>query len=914
MLRAMNRTARNLTVLSSALWLAACGDGGGSSLRADATAEIDSGSDVRDAERPSPRDGAADGAQVLSDAAVDAEVAFDPLKPGFQLVRDLNPRLKSAAPYGFSQLGNTVVFAAQGPTGFELYRTDGTEQGTSLLRDIIPGAEGSYPNQAVRLRDKLYFTANVLPQRKTLWSTDGTAAGTQHVYDFPVTKDESWVSALNVALGKLFMTVFDDAGQVHLYASDGTAAGTSAIAELAVESGVEYRGKYVMVAGTVGSAGASDQALWETDGTRAGTRRLLDVLPGATTKSLTELSVVDDQLYFSAFDGTQRRLYKSDGTAAGTAVLATLPTPGMGGVHKLGAQVVFVIGNQLWRSDGTQQGTTTLRSFEQVVSGLAVAGGYAYFAARDQDGAQMWRTDGTTQGTLRLTSASPDIRAYPPSAPVALGDAAYFYLFLGTHVEMWKSRGTLGSTSLVMKLGAGRGAYLDAPTPLADKLWLTCPTERSLGAVCVSNGTKEGTVVLAALQTVSGGSLSSAVEGSLTWGERVLFAANDGWSGLNLFVSDGTPKGTTRLSKVWVETALLSAEGKRAFFMGVDGATGSELWTTDGTMVGTQLVKDIAPGAASGLTLQGWEAKRFVQIGETLYFVANDGVAGDQLWRSDGSESSTRVVRDLDTTNQPAGAFLAKPLQRWAQRVVFSARDANGEALYAADDAMVTRITPYYPEASPLVALGEWLYFRTEGGALFKSKGTPESVSLVRDISSNDSGFYDGCEATGTEIYCRANDGETTQLWRSDGTTSGTIPLTLAEPGTVSLSTMDRQSLVWNGKLFFSAQQPNTNVEPWVSDFTPKGTHLLSELGAGAVTFHPRHWTGYGAHAYFSGTDNYRFYTLFRSDGSSVEALPSFSQSVVKECARPLGRAGGALLVVCDDGQSGMELWRYLTP
>ena len=84
----------------------------------------------------------------------------------------------------------------------------------------------------------------------------------------------------------------------------------------------------------------------------------------------------------------------------------------------------------------------------------------------------------------------------------------------------------------------------------------------------------------------------------------------------------------------------------RVLFQANDGVTGQELWVSDGTEAGTVRVKDIASGPASS------NPNGFVRFGNDAYFTADDGINGPALWKTDGTEEGTVMVKPVAAIQQ----------------------------------------------------------------------------------------------------------------------------------------------------------------------------------------------------------------------------------------------------------------------
>jgi ELWxxDGT repeat protein len=375
------------------------------------------------------------------------------------MVRDIKPTGSSSSmPSALTRVGRTLYFTAiDGIHARELWRSDGTRRGTRLVKDIDPSGSSFnwYLSQLARMRGTLYFIVDYTQ----LWKSDGTAAGTRMVKgNLRYVHDR----LTNVG-GELYFTTFPDGERGELWRSDGTRAGTRLVKAAATAGYGDLRSP-TKVGDTVvfiHDDGIHGLELWRTDGTRAGTRLLKDInqVPTETDPYASShaawLNNVGGTLYFTAWDGSHTGVWKSDGTTAGTKLVAAVePRPGHDpGFTILDGTLYFTTGWALFKSDGTAAGTVRVTDPRQLrdPSGLANVGGVLYFSAKDRAGhkRELWRSDGTAAGTRMVKDINP-VGASNPADITDVGGVAYFTAADGVHgVELWTSDGTARGTRMV---------------------------------------------------------------------------------------------------------------------------------------------------------------------------------------------------------------------------------------------------------------------------------------------------------------------------------------------------------------------------------------------------------------------------------------------------------------------------------
>jgi ELWxxDGT repeat protein len=213
-------------------------------------------------------------------------------------------------------MNGLLFFTAAHPTaGTELWKSDGTDAGTVLVKDIVPGTGSGFdPYSGVdpsltNVDGTLFFAAGDLFGGVTgveLWKSDGTEAGTAIVEDIVPGGSGSFPRNLTAVNGTLFFTAYTAATGVELWKSDGTASGTDLV--MNINPGTDFQNSpqhLTDVNGTLyftANNGVSGEELWQSDGFSAGTSMVQDINPGAAGSTPQLLVSAGGKLFFAATD------------------------------------------------------------------------------------------------------------------------------------------------------------------------------------------------------------------------------------------------------------------------------------------------------------------------------------------------------------------------------------------------------------------------------------------------------------------------------------------------------------------------------------------------------------------------------------------------------------------------------------
>ena len=287
-------------------------------------------------------------------------------------------------------------------TGSELWATDGTPAGTTLIRDLNVGYNGSHPRNLIVLNSKLLFTINSPP---AICKTDGTTNGTFITQIFP---NNLFILPYTgvVNSSKYFFSVYNfTTGQGELWtATENTVV---KIKNVYVDN---FQEKMQVISDIVyfKNANSPTPELWRSDGTTAGTY-IIESLPNNSPR---DLFTFNQSLYFTITEGQTTSIYKTDGSINGKIKVKTLDNN-----YSYTNTKKFLINankfifsltqyyphrEEIWESDGTEDGTKriyTLRKdippvSESGISEFFLKNNTLYFAVDDGiNGKELWKMD-----------------------------------------------------------------------------------------------------------------------------------------------------------------------------------------------------------------------------------------------------------------------------------------------------------------------------------------------------------------------------------------------------------------------------------------------------------------------------------------------------------------------------------------
>jgi ELWxxDGT repeat protein len=432
-------------------------------------------------------------------------------------------------------------------------------------------------------------------------------------------------------------------------------------------------------------------------------------------------------------------------------------------------------------------------------SGMARVGSQIFFAATTAaHGRELWVTDGTAAGTHEVADINPasgeDGSSWPDQL-TAMGNKVYFFAWDGARCGLWKSNGTTAGTK---RLGSGKFCEMDGLMNVGGKLMF-----RSYTGLWVSDGTVRGTRKIANVGRFT--RLAAALHGIY------YFFGSQSEDVTTLWRSDGTARGTYVAAQMppdptgYIPVEMATAGGLLYFRIGdtYPGGATTDLWQSDGTASGTRQVRDFQPEETD-------DVYSMAKLKGKLYFAVDLGSGpGDipwrqQLWKTNGTEAGTRLVKGIEITDANPSHEWIEYLTKAGSRLFFMGDDGTGAALW-----------------------------RTRGTARTTVKIAPiDFPTSATDYSTRGAYLDPTPVAVGSRLFFPArSSGSGYELWMSDGSAAGTHVVADINPGRPSSRPSDLAAV--GNLLYFSADDGVHGRELWVTDGTEAGTHMILDINPG---------------------------------------------------------------------------------
>ena len=521
-----------------------------------------------------------------------------------------------------------------------------------LVRDIFSGSSSASPSWLTAVGSTLYFTANDGINGYQLWRSNGSSASTQRV-----------------ASNRLFrspptnLTALGDS--LFFAADDGT-------------SGLE---------------------LWTSNGTAAGTVLVADLKSGSASSRPSFLTPVDNLVYFTTEVNGYRELWRSDGTTVGTRSVWKSRLLGRDpqnpSLTRIGKTLLISANDgyrEIWKSNGNTFDTSSVTRFNGTPLRLTPIGNTVFFTLDDDViGDELWKSDGTANGSVLVADINK--RTFASSSPrnlTSLGKTLFFTADDGsTGRELWTSNGSAETTVRVADIRSGAPSSNPSDlTPVGNTLYFVASDAAFGTELWKTDGTSAGTMRVA---DINPGRFDSKPQNLTAIGKMLFFTADDGRSGRELWSTDGTAAGTVRVAdlrsgSIGSDPANLTVVGNSLYFTADNGNSGRELWTLD-DIVPTQL----GISATDAETFEG--AAGSTRLNFTITRSGDLSAAGSVRWRVIPARP-TRTTGAVDGADF-SGGVLPRGLVRFGagERSAQVTIDVRGDRLQERDERFVVSLS-----------------------------------------------------------------------------------------------------------------------------------------------------------------------------------------------------------------------------
>jgi ELWxxDGT repeat protein len=569
-------------------------------------------------------------------------------------------------------------------------------------------------------------------------------------------------------------------------------------------------------------------------------------------------------------------------------------------------------GKELWKSDGTTQGTVRVKTLRGIQN-LTLIGNTLYFAGKDENGLELWKSDGTVEGSVRVKDIRPGISGSTPKRFTSLNERIFFVANDGRGEELWKTDGTSTGTVLVKDIRTGSSGskplYL---TAMNNMLFFSANDGKHGRELWSSDGSAARTAIVKNIDTGTG--RSGEPQELVALNGLLFFSANHPVSGRELWKSDGTANGTTQLKDINPGTASSGITSIRRmnnaiYFNANNGSTGTALWRSTGTSAGTVMLKELT------LDKTEHEMHDMTVINTRFYWLLwNSPLALREVWVSDGTSAGTRLVTTFENRETPArftymnnkvfyfSSYWDQEIYGPIQQLCSINPDGSGwREIWKMETPFSMADEDNFSWSLEMIAFKNAIIFPgvrgpMEGYKLLKTNGSETGLNVIFDTyKPTQSSFPTTMVKNNSGVYFQTQDNawEKEHFWRTDGTTTGTVEIQTM-PGIGNVIDV-------NNTIYLSGRGDNGNWQLWKTDGRAAGTMLLKEIPG----------IGYEEEGMLVNVDGTLFFynllgQLWKSDGTPASTILLKTFPSIQRIAA----SGSIAYIMVTNASGGEELWK----
>lgn len=475
-------------------------------------------------------------------------------------------------------------------------------------------------------------------------------------------------------------------------------------------------------------------------------------------------------------------------------------------IQKIGNLVYYNTTNypsELWRTDGTPSGTIRLGNYAP--QSCELNGKLIFMGGSNNEGFELWISDGTPIGTMLIKDINPGIAHSYPSKFTKVGNLVFFYATNNLGTELWASDGTSSGTYLVKDINPGTESSYpfdgsQSAINLNGILYFNASSTSNVNELWRSDGTDIGTY------KIKDNNSTTLLRPKYFFklGNKIIFFAYVNGTGYEPYQSDGTQSGTYILKDInlgingsipeenYITYESIGIEyNGNIFFTAKSTSIGFELWKTNGTTNGTVLVSDInTNNTSTNDKIISSYPSNFINANGTIYFNANNGIDGRELWKYDekNGSSTLKMVKNINPNqnNYYTNSFPVSNYRSFCN---------TGNSLYFVGDDGV------------------------HGRELFKTNGAEENTILAFDILlGTNSSFISSFTELNSELFylngkliffakTGSNECDLWALTVDDCTSNSTITqnLTGSNYKFQSINTIEASNIIADSKVNYSS-------------------------------------------------------------------------------------------------------------